>query len=122
MRHIASDRRAGWALLALTAVFVFLAFDYVFQPSAALRHVLNIAVYNNVMIGAGLVCVARGVLRRADRVAWILAGIAVLSWGIGDTVWTFTVANMPNPPFPSYADIGFLCVYPPAYVPVWAFP
>jgi len=115
MRHIASDRRAGWALLALTAVFVFLAFDYVFQPSAALRHVLNIAVYNNVMIGAGLVCVARGVLRRADRVAWILAGIAVLSWGIGDTVWTFTVANMPNPPFPSYADIGFLCVYPPAY-------
>jgi diguanylate cyclase (GGDEF)-like protein len=115
MRHIASDRRAGWALLALTAVFALLAFDYVFQPSAALRHVLNVAVYNNVMIGAGLACVARGALRRSDRVAWILAGVAVISWGVGDTVWTFTVANMPNPPFPSYADIGFLCVYPPAY-------
>ena len=115
MRHIASDRRAGWALLALTAVFGLLAFDYVFQPSATLRHVLNIGVYNNVMIGAGLACLARGVLRRPDRVAWLLAGVAVLAWGIGDTVWTFTVANMPNPPFPSYADIGFLCVYPPAY-------
>ena len=66
-------------------------------------------------IGAGLVCAARGVLRRSDRTAWILAGIAVLAWGIGDTVWTFTVADLRDPPFPSYADIGFLCVYPPAY-------
>src|SRR5690348_6083662 len=115
MRQLASDRRAGWALLALTAVFALLTVDYVFQPSPWLRHILNVAVYNNVMIGAGLACVARGVVRRTDRVAWILAGVAVLSWGIGDTVWTFTVANMPNPPFPSYADIGFLCVYPPAY-------
>src|SRR5439155_5386217 len=67
------------------------------------------------MIGAGLVCVARGVLRRSERAAWILVGVAVLAWGIGDTVWTFTVANLDDPPFPSYADIGFLCVYPPAY-------
>src|SRR5207248_3081668 len=115
MRHLASDRRAGWALLALTALFGLLAFDYVFQPSEALRHALNLGVYNNVMIGAGLVCAARGVLRRSDRTAWILAGIAILAWGIGDTVWTFTVADLRDPPFPSYADIGFLCVYPPAY-------
>src|SRR5690348_12114788 len=115
MRQLASDRRAGWALLALTALFVVLAFDYLLQPSDRLRHVLNVGVYNNVMIGAGLVCVARGVMRRSERVAWILAGVAVLAWGIGDTVWTFTVANLPDPPFPSYADIGFLCVYPPAY-------
>ena len=116
MRHLASDRRAGWALLALTGVFALLAVDYVFQPSASLRHVLNVGVYNNVVIGAGLVCVARGVLRRQERVAWILVGVAVLAWGIGDTVWTFTVAGDADPPFPSYADIGFLLVYPPAYV------
>jgi diguanylate cyclase (GGDEF)-like protein len=118
MRQLASDRRAAWALLALTALFGLLAFDYVLQPGEALRHVLNIGVYNNVMIGAGLVCVARGVLRRSERLAWILVGVAVLSWGIGDTVWTFTVANLDDPPFPSYADIGFLGVYPPAYVAI----
>jgi HD-GYP domain-containing protein (c-di-GMP phosphodiesterase class II) len=118
MRHLASDRRAGWALLALTALFGLLAFDYVLQPSDALRHVLNVGVYNNVMIGAGLVCVARGLLRRPERAAWLLIGVAVLAWGIGDTVWTFTVADLDDPPFPSYADIGFLCVYPPAYVAI----
>ena len=118
MRHLASDRRAGWALLALTAVFGLLAVDYIFQPSESLRHVLNVAIYNNVMIAAGLVCVARGVLRRPERVAWILVGLAVLAWGVGDTVWTYTVANEANPPFPSYADIGFLSVYPPAYVAI----
>jgi diguanylate cyclase (GGDEF)-like protein len=118
MRQLASDRRAGWALLGLTALFGLLAFDYVLQPSDALRHVLNVGVYNNVMIGAGLVCVARGVVRRSERLAWILVGVAVISWGVGDTVWTFTVADMPDPPFPSYADVGFLCVYPPAYAAI----
>jgi diguanylate cyclase (GGDEF)-like protein len=115
VRPIATVRPATWLLVALTAVFGLLAVTYVFQPSHALRHALNVGVYNNVMLAAGALCVARGVLTRRDRWAWILIGIAVLAWGIGDTVWTFTVANQPNPPFPSYADIGFLAVYPPAY-------
>src|SRR5262245_4006885 len=118
MRQLASDRRAGSALLALTAVFGLLAVDYVFQPSRSLRHAFDVGVYDNLVIAAGLVCVARGLLRRADRVAWILVGAAVLAWGIGDTVWTFTVANKENSAYPSYADIGFLSVYPPAYVAI----
>jgi len=108
-------RPSTWILAALTAVFGLLATAYVFQPSHSLRHALNVGVYNNVMLAAGAVCVARGVLVNRDRGAWVLIGAAVLAWGIGDTVWTFTVANQPNPPFPSYADIGFLAVYPPAY-------
>ena len=55
-------------------------------------------------------------VHRRDRVAWIAMGAAVLAWGVGNTVWTFTVANLADPPFPSFADIGFLAVYPPAYV------
>ena len=53
---------------------------------------------------------------KRDRVAWLAMGTAVLAWGIGNTVWTFTVADLPDPPYPSVADIGFLAVYPPAYV------
>jgi diguanylate cyclase (GGDEF)-like protein len=108
-------RASTCILVALTAVFGLLAVAYVFQPSHSLRHALNVGVYNNVMLAAGAMCVARGMTVRRERAAWILIGAAVLAWGIGDTVWTFTVANQPNPPFPSYADIGFLAVYPPAY-------
>jgi diguanylate cyclase (GGDEF)-like protein/putative nucleotidyltransferase with HDIG domain len=111
-------RASSWSLGALTLLFGLLAFTYLFQPSAGLRHVLNVGVYNNVMLAAGVVCMARGARVAHDRLAWLLIGVAVLAWGIGNTVWTFTVANLANPPFPSYADIGFLCVYPPAYVAI----
>ena len=40
-----------------------------------------------------------------DRMAWIAIGAAVLAWGIGDTIWTFTVSGMSDPPYPSVADI-----------------
>src|SRR5262245_14498204 len=118
MRRFASDARAETALWVLTALFGVMAFVFVFQPSAELKHFLNAWVYNNVMIAAGLLCVARGISSQAQRTAWILIGIAVLAWGIGDTIWTFTVAGMENPPYPSLADVGFLAVYPPAYVAI----
>src|SRR5262249_36475874 len=59
-----------------------------------------------------------GVLVCRDRVAWIAMGAAVLAWGIGNTVWTFTVAGLADPPYPSAADVGFLAFYPPAYVAI----
>src|SRR5581483_8109125 len=109
MRHLASDRRAGFALTALTGAFGVLAIGYCFDSAGAVRHVLNVGVYDNVVFCAGLLCVARGVLKPSDRAAWVIAGAA------GDTVWTHTIAGDPNPPYPSYADVGYLCFYPAAY-------
>ena len=43
-------------------------------------------------------------------------GLAVMSWATGDTVWTMTIGNDPSPPAPSFADLGYLGVYPLAYV------
>jgi two-component system cell cycle response regulator len=118
MRHLASSRRAASALLVVTAVFLVCALEFTFHLSGGFRHVLNDWVYNNVMLAAGAACLVRGFTRSHDRLAWILMGVAVCAWGIGDTIWTFTVANDPTPPFPSIADIGFLAVYPPAYVAI----
>jgi two-component system cell cycle response regulator len=118
MRHLASSRRATFALLVVTGVFLVCALEFTFNLSDGLRGVLNNWVYNNVMLAAGAVCIVRGIAHKRDRLAWILMGAAVSAWGIGDTIWTFTVANDPNPPFPSIADIGFLAVYPPAYAAI----
>src|SRR5712691_3717653 len=118
MRQLTSSRTATTALLATTAVFVLCAVEFTFHLNGGLRGVLNDWVYNNVMLAAAAVCIARGIVDRRERLAWILMGAAVAAWGVGDTIWTFTVANDPNPPFPSIADIGFLGVYPPAYVAI----
>jgi diguanylate cyclase (GGDEF)-like protein len=118
MRQLSSSRTATTALLGTTAVFALCAVEFIFHLSGGLRGVLNCWVYNNVMLAAGVACIARGVFHRRDRTAWILMGVAVSAWGVGNTIWTFTVANDPTPPFPSIADIGFLSVYPPAYVAI----
>jgi two-component system cell cycle response regulator len=118
MRHLSASRTATTALLGITAVFALCAVEFTFHLNGGLRGVLNDWVYNNVMLAAGVVCIVRGIVDRRERIAWILMGAAVSAWGVGDTIWTFTVANDPNPPFPSIADIGFLAVYPPAYIAI----
>ena len=118
MRQLASSRSVASVLLVLTGVLLLCGVEFTFHLSHGLRHVLNEWVYNNVMLAAGAACIVRGIVHRRDRLAWILMGTAVAAWGIGDTIWTFTVASDPNPPFPSIADIGFLAVYPPAYVAI----
>lgn len=118
MRHLASSRPAALALLAATGVFLVCAVEFTFHLSGELRHALNQWVYDPLMIGTGALCVARGVVRRRDRLAWALMGAAVAAWGIGDTIWTFAIENDPSPPFPSIADVGFLAVYPFAYASI----
>jgi two-component system, cell cycle response regulator len=117
VHHLCGNRRAGLALLLLTAALALCALEYTLHLSSGLGHTLNYWVYNNAVLAAAALIVARGLTRnRPDRLAWLLLGSAVAAWGIGNTIWTFTVANDPNAPFPSLADAGFLAVYPPAYV------
>ena len=117
VRPLSSNRWTASALLVLTAIFVVLAAGYTLGDDGV-RHGLNVGVFDNVMIAAGALCVARGVWLKDERLAWILLGSAVIAWGAADTLWEFTVSNDPSPPFPSYADIGFLAVYPLAYAAI----
>ena len=96
----------GAATLALCAL------EFTFHVSGDLRAFLNDWVYDNIMFAAGAACLARGIALRRDRLAWILMGLAVMSWGAGDTVWTITIGDDPSPPAPSFADLGYLAVYP----------
>src|SRR3954462_4919254 len=113
---LASSRRAQVALIGLTGVFAVIAVSYTLPSPNGLRHVLDVGVYDNVVLAAGAACLARAFVDVRDRMAWIAIGTAGLAWGIGDTVWTFTVADMSDPPYPSTADHFYLAVYPAAYV------
>jgi len=54
---------------------------------------------------------AHGALDRRTRRAWILFGLAFLSWWCGDTIWFWFESIRGVQPFPSAADAGYLCFY-----------
>ena len=113
---LACGRRAQRLLIVLTALLALIAVEYTFAVSSSLRELIEVALYNNVVLAAGAACILRAVVEPRDRIAWAAMGTAVAAWGIGNTIWTFTVADLTDPPYPSVADIGFLAFYPPAYV------
>jgi diguanylate cyclase (GGDEF)-like protein len=72
-------------------------------------------VYTAVEAVAVVVCGARVVLRRQDRLAWGLMTFGLVTWTAGDLTWTLWLDNVANPPYPSIADAMYLAMYPAIY-------
>jgi two-component system cell cycle response regulator len=72
-------------------------------------------VYCGVSVGAGTMCVVRGLAARTERLAWFVMGAGVFAWAGGDITWTVLLANDPNPPYPSISDFLYLAFYPASY-------
>ena len=62
--------------------------------------------------------------RRRDRYrrAWLFLGAACAAWGCGQVVWTWYESRGREMPFPSYADVGYLCLPPLAAVGLLVLP
>jgi len=52
--------------------------------------------------------------RARTRGSWspILLGLGILSWALGQVVWTYEESVLHQPPFPSWSDVGYLAGYP----------
>jgi diguanylate cyclase (GGDEF)-like protein len=81
-----------------------------------LDSLFNHFVYNGLLISAVAACLLRSALVREERLPWLLMGIGLLSWLAGDLYWTFVLADMESPPYPSPADFLYLGFYPASYV------
>ena len=100
----------------ITSALAACVLQFTLHVSPSLQHFVVYWLYNGLVIAAGLVCIWRGWSGRSERLAWILIGAAVVSWGVGNTIWTFVYVALPSPPYPSVADAFWLAVYPPFYV------
>ena len=61
--------------------------------------------------------------QRRTRLAWALIGASALSWGTGQTIWSYYVLlKGQQVPFPSFADLGYLGAVPLAIAGVLCFP
>ena len=75
-------------------------------------------IYNVLMLGSALVVLARGALVRADRPAWIVMGVGLLSWGLGELYYSLYIEGTSAEAggSVSFADVLFLAMYPCFYV------
>jgi diguanylate cyclase (GGDEF)-like protein len=110
---------ARWALaglavlLAACAVHAVIGFD-----AGPLAWLLEKWGYNVVLVGSGLLCLARGALVRQERAAWIVAGVGVVGWALGNVHYTVVLWDMDPIPIPSLSDVLWLVYYPIVYVAV----
>jgi two-component system, cell cycle response regulator len=75
-------------------------------------------IYNVLMLGSALVVLARGVLVREDRAAWLTMGVGLLSWGLGELYYALYIEGTSAEAggSVSFADVLFLAMYPCFYV------
>jgi diguanylate cyclase (GGDEF)-like protein/PAS domain S-box-containing protein len=103
---------ASGAVLLLAAAFIAVltsSLGGVGGPRAVSDFGLMLAA-----LGAGVACFlrARHELGR-ERLFWRLIGTFALSWGIGQTIWTwYEIVQGREVPFPSLADAGYLLAVP----------
>ncbi len=77
------------------------------------RDFSNVATFL-VALAAGVACLVRGT-RRPDRTRWSwgCVGLGALSYAFGEGYWTwFETVRAVEPPFPSWADAGYLAMVP----------
>ena len=51
-------------------------------------------LYNALLLGSAVLCVARAVLRPGERVAWAIMGLSLALWTGGDLYWTLVLADL----------------------------
>jgi two-component system cell cycle response regulator len=80
--------------------------------AAGLDFEINGLVYDAVVLGAAAACFLRASAFERERVAWLLIGLSIASWGVAEVYWTAFIEGNPGAPYPSPADIGYLAFYP----------
>ncbi|WP_217912924.1 putative bifunctional diguanylate cyclase/phosphodiesterase [Miltoncostaea marina] len=72
-------------------------------------------VYTGLVVVGAVGIVARALLVRAERGAWLLIGAGALLWAAGDVWWVVELSGLEQVPYPSVADGLYLAFYPLVY-------
>ncbi|TFE24627.1 EAL domain-containing protein [Frankia sp. B2] len=93
------------------SVSAFVTVPHIGNETGSLRY--------GVALGSGLICLARAVLIRGERLPWALLGTGLISYGGATIYYNAAVAGRQDDDLgPSLADLGWLLFYPACYVAV----
>src|SRR4051812_23208091 len=102
----AAPRSVRWALGALVAWMAAYEVGAIAAPGAVLGGVFDKQVHLGVLIVGSLLCLARVLLVREERLTWALVTGALAAWTAGEIYYTQVLWGMSSPPVPSGADAG----------------
>jgi diguanylate cyclase (GGDEF)-like protein len=86
--------------------------DWVGIGGSGVDSIANGALYDSVVLCAGLACLVKAYEVPRECAAWLAVAAAILLWGAAEVYWTAAIADNPAAPYPSPADIGYLLFYP----------
>ena len=72
-------------------------------------------VYNFLIAASALLCVTRAVAVPAERIVWVLVGVALTCWTASELYFELVLADEEFTPYPSLGDWLFLAFYPLVY-------
>ena len=122
---MASNRRLLIVLTAWAGFTLFFAAWLYFHwgGSAPTQRFDNIGETLAAFIAAAACAAAAVRHQRRTRIAWALIGASAMSWGIGQSIWSYyELVKGQLVPFPSFADLGYLSAVPLAVAGVLCFP
>ncbi len=102
--------------LLVVAATVYSAHAMFGLEGEANPHLWNHWVYDAIIGGSAAVCLWRAFSIRNDRGAWLAIGFGIALFWLGDLYWNNYLADLSTPPYPSWADAGWLAYYVPMYV------
>src|SRR5207248_697281 len=91
----------AWQAAALVGLGAFTLHVGLGLGGAGSDHFFNHWLYSGLLILAAGACLTRAFAVRAERAIWLLLGIGLASWTVGDVYYTFAFAGIDSPPFPS---------------------
>jgi diguanylate cyclase (GGDEF)-like protein len=83
--------------------------------TSKLGSLFNDWVYNGVEVLAGALVLARALLVRQERGAWLMLALGIGCFAAGDIYYTLVIEGSSSPPSPSLSDAAYLLFYVGAY-------
>ena len=103
---------AAIALVLFGGAILVALHDWVLIGGSGLDRAVNGPLYDAVIFAAGLAALLKADADRAERLAWLLIGAALLAWSAAEIYWTAALDGDATVPIPSPADAAYLAYYP----------
>jgi hypothetical protein len=105
------------ALILLACILVLSAWNAVFHLElGSFQGFVEKWSYNVVLVGASLLCIARGLRGEREGRVWLLLGVSMLLWSLGNVYYSVVLWDMQAIPVPSPSDAFWIAFYPGAYL------